>query len=223
MELEVFLDEFEVFEREIGLRFLHSRHQGDRPEEGKGKGKAAGRRRQLGGSGSFRHDSLSGSIVRSARRTTAIFLAGVCLSFIDTSQSPSAQLHSCLPVLVSASKLPRCVGHPPASVKRVIAQASIRIAPYDPEFDTQMPLAREGRRKSRNALRQLKEDEFTGWLGETTTAIPGMDGPGQSRGQERPRRNPVDSGGLDALLRGPERPGGLVGCFEPRRLTSAFL
>ena len=47
VELDLLLDEFEVPECEIRLRFLHSRHHGDGPEEGKGQGRRGkvGRRR----------------------------------------------------------------------------------------------------------------------------------------------------------------------------------
>ena len=49
VDLKLFLDEFEVPEREVGLRLLHSRHQGDRPEEGKGDQRRHGKvRRERG-------------------------------------------------------------------------------------------------------------------------------------------------------------------------------
>ena len=63
--LDLFLDEIEVPECEIGLRFLDSRHQGDGPEEGK----ADRRRHQVGGSGGFGHDSLARSVRTPAVRS----------------------------------------------------------------------------------------------------------------------------------------------------------
>jgi hypothetical protein len=47
VDLELFLDEFEVPECELGLRFLHSRHHCDGPEEAKGDQ----RRHRVGGAG----------------------------------------------------------------------------------------------------------------------------------------------------------------------------